>query len=64
VPEHEVTEAEKLMLDDAARQLIEANYSYEAAQAVYQQYPSLKPHKPMIAWYWPSDAMREDMSFT
>ena len=64
VPEHEISEDEKLMLDDAAAQLIEANYSYEAAQAVYQQYPSLAPHKPMIAWFWASDEMREDPTFT
>lgn len=63
VPEYEISEAEKLMLDDAAKQLIEANDSYEAAQAVHKQYPSLAPHKPMIVWYWATDEMREDPSF-
>jgi hypothetical protein len=63
LPEHQVTEAEMLMLDDAAKQLIEADYSYEAALAIQKQYPSLAPHKPMFVWDWATDEMREDASF-
>jgi hypothetical protein len=64
LPEHEVTDDEKLMLDDAAKMLVEANYSYEASEAVLQKYPSLRPHKPLYVWDWAIDEMREDESFS
>jgi hypothetical protein len=64
LPEHEVTDDEKLMLDDAAKMLVEANYSYEASEAVLQKYPSLRPHKPLFVWDWAIDEMREDESFS
>lgn len=63
LPNHRISAAEKLMLDDIAQKLISADYRYEAAMAVLQDYPTLKPHKPLQFWDWASDEMREDETF-
>jgi hypothetical protein len=58
-PGYELTEADKVMLDDAAAMLEHADDLQAAMQTIYAKYPVLKVSQPLLAWDWAVDDMIE-----